>query len=217
MPDVTVIDYGMGNLFSVMRAIEFCGGTPVVAETPDDLANAERVFLPGVGAFRDGMAELDKRGFAASIQDYVATDRPLLGICLGMQLLLTYGEEFGEHKGLNIVPGRVTAIPPTGKDGTPHRVPHVGWNEIAPIDNEEASWNDTLLENTHVNASVYFVHSYHSVCDDLASNIAVCNYNGRSLSAVIQKGNIYGCQFHPEKSGPVGLNILRNFIHLDRS
>ena len=210
---VSIIDYGMGNLFSVSRAVERCGGTVILADTPEMIDRAELVILPGVGAFADGMAELTKRGLIEAIQRVAAENRPLLGICLGMQMLLEEGKEFGTHQGLGIIPGTVEPIPADGTDGQPHKIPHIGWNQLvrpAACD----SWGGSVLAGVAEGASTYFVHSFTPVPLHEEHRLADCFYNGRRISAAIRKGSVYGTQFHPEKSGPVGLGILRNFMAL---
>lgn len=214
--DVTVIDYGIGNLLSITRALEHCGAHPVLTNSPTEVEEAKCLILPGVGAFADGMQGLRNKNLIEPIRRYAASGRPLLGICLGMQMLLDYSEEFGRHEGLQIIPGRVAAIPVTGTDGNPHKVPHIGWNGLKPVRNVE-EWGTTLLKNVRPNDSVYFVHSYTAWPLDEKHRLADTFYDGRRIAAVIRSGAIYGCQFHPEKSGPNGIKILKNFIDLSLS
>jgi glutamine amidotransferase len=209
---VGIVDYGMGNLFSVSRAVEQCGGTPVFIQTAEDLRKAERLILPGVGAFSDGMAGLRSLGLIDALVDYGRSGRPMLGICLGMQMLLETNEEFGLHEGLGLIPGRVTAIPKTGAAGKPHKVPHIGWSALNPVN---ADWQETILKGIPAGTTVYFVHSFTAFPQDEAHRLADADYNGRRISAVVKSGNLYGCQFHPEKSGPWGLKILENFMSLN--
>lgn len=209
---ITIVDYGIGNLYSVTRAFERSGASVTLTATHEHIEDADRVVLPGVGAFEDGMKGMTQRGQAEPIKRYIASGRPFLGICVGMQLLLDVGEEFGEHAGLGVVPGRVKAIPATGADGKAHRIPHIGWNALLP--SRGASWAGTLLNDLPERPSVYFVHSFAPVPSDDRYRLADCDYDGVRLSAVIRAGNAYGCQFHPEKSGPVGLKIVENFLAL---
>ena len=213
MTAVTVIDYGMGNLHSVCRALEHVGATPVLTESPDTARAAAHLVLPGVGAFKDGMAELAKRGFVEALRDYAKTGRPLLGICLGMQMLFDESEEFGRHEGLGLMPGAVRAIPAQGSDGTPHKIPHIGWNRLVPP--AGVRWDGTLLKGIPAGTEVYFVHSYTAQPAREALRLADADYDGCRVSAVVRDGGIYGCQFHPEKSGPAGLQMLRNFLALE--
>jgi glutamine amidotransferase len=213
--EVTVVDYGMGNLFSVSRAVEQCGGTVILADKPEMIDQAARVILPGVGAFADGMSELHKRRLVEPLRKIAVDGRPLLGICLGMQMLLDTGKEFGEHAGLGLISGVVEPIPSTGTDGQPHKIPHIGWNALIRPP-ACTSWADTILANIPENSPVYFVHSFTPMPAREEHRLADCRYDGRRVSAVIRSGNVYGCQFHPEKSGTVGLRILMNFLALKK-
>jgi glutamine amidotransferase len=210
---VTVVDYGMGNLFSVCRALEHCGATPVLTDTPEGIAEAERLILPGVGAFADGMAGLEERGMVASLQAYAMSHRPLLGICLGMQMLLDTNDEFGLHRGLGLIPGHVAAIPPVGTNHQAHKIPHIGWNTLVRP-HPDTLWDHTLLDNIPQETPVYFVHSFTAVPAEERYRLADCDYHGQRISAVIRSENLYGCQFHPEKSGPMGLRMINRFIQL---
>jgi len=212
--EVTVLDYGVGNLFSVRRALEQCGARVVVSEDPGVIMTAPRLVLPGVGAFADGMRGLIDCGLDQVVFNYANSGRPLMGICLGMQMLATVSEEFGEHAGLNIIPGRVVAIPNTGADGTPHKIPHISWAALE-VPTGDAGWQDSILSEVNPGESVYMIHSFAVVPEDDAHRLADCNYNGVVISAAIRKGNVYGLQFHPEKSGGVGLKILDAFLKLN--
>lgn len=210
---VTVIDYGIGNLFSVMKAFEYCGAEVTLATAPEQIACAERLVLPGVGAFADGMTGLKERGLISSIHDFAANGRPFMGICLGMQMMLDTSEEFGLHQGLGLISGKVVAIPNEGAGGQAHKIPHIGWNRLVKPDGD-AEWDNTILGGISPDATAYFLHSFTAVPTDSHHRLADCDYHGRTLSAVIRSGNLYGCQFHPEKSGPVGLHMLKNFLVL---
>lgn len=210
---VAVVDYGIGNLYSVRRALEVCGCDDVVVSSrPEDVEAAERLILPGVGAFEDGMRGLRDSGLVDPICRYARSGRPLLGICLGMQMLATASDEFGTHAGLDLIPGRVVAIPRTSVDGTPMKVPFIGWTSIAP--GHPANWLGSCLEGHAESSAVYLVHSYHTLPDEPAHLLATYDFGGHRITAAIRKGNITGFQFHPEKSGKVGLEILRKFIAL---
>lgn len=209
---VTVIDYGIGNLLNVVRAFEHLGAAVDVTDDPAKVAEAERLVLPGVGAFGDGMAGLSALGLVEPIRRYADRGRPFLGICLGMQMMLDRSEEFGDHPGLGLIPGNVIAIPATTLDGRPQKIPHIGWNALVRTE-AGGTWLGTVLNGIEVGASVYFVHSFMAVPNDPAHRLADCDYGGRRISAVIRSGPLYGCQFHPEKSGEVGLCILRNFLN----
>jgi len=208
---VIIIDYGLGNLLSVARAFKYCGADPVVTDSPCIIKNAERVVLPGVGAFSVGMNELKSRNLIDSLHEFISKERPFLGICLGMQMMLENSEEFGFHKGLGFIPGVVKAIPKININGHPHKIPHIGWNNLIYLP-ESNSWENTILNNIQINSAVYFVHSFMAIPNENKFRLADCNYNGIRISAVIKKGALYGCQFHPEKSGETGLKIIKEFL-----
>ena len=210
MGAVAVIDYGMGNLHSVCRALEHVGAEPVLTDSPEDARAAQHLVLPGVGAFKDGMAELAKRGFVEALRDYSKTGRPLLGICLGMQMLFEESEEFGRHEGLALMPGAVRAIPPAGADGKPHKIPHVGWRAVQPA--WPGAWSDSLFTGTPEGSEFYFVHSFTAMPAHEKDRLADADYDGCTISAAVRRGNVYGFQFHPEKSGPAGLALLERFV-----
>jgi len=209
--DVFIIDYGVGNLLSVMRGIEVCGANPILTNSPDEILDADRLILPGVGAFSDGMKGLKERNFIEPIYEYIKKQRPFMGICLGMQMILSESHEFGIHKGLDLIPGKVIPIPKKSSDGTFYKIPHIGWSAIRPVG--ENNWKETILNNVCLEESVYFVHSFYTQPENDKNILATCNYGGLDLCAVIKHENIYGCQFHPEKSGTVGLSILDYFCN----
>jgi glutamine amidotransferase len=205
---VTVADYGIGNLLSVRRALEHCGAEVEMSTDPLALERAQRLVLPGVGAFRDGMAGLRVHGFVEPLRRFAASGRPFLGICVGMQVMFEAGEEHGMHEGLGLLPGRVVQIPPA----TDRKIPHVGWSALVPA--SQRDWSGTILEGTVPAAtSVYFVHSYHARADQNHA-LAVSDYAGCQITAVVSHGNLHGCQFHPEKSGKAGLAIISRFLAL---
>lgn len=210
---VTIVDYGVGNLLSVRRALEYCGARVALTELPKMVMKAERLVLPGVGAFGDCVAELKARGLDDGVRSFVDTGRPLLGICVGMQMLLDESEEFGRHDGLGLISGKVAAIPRTTVQGKLHKIPHIGWSALEMPENaENGLWKGTLLDDVAPAASAYFVHSFTAAPDNPAHRLADCHYNGRLISAAVRKNNITGTQFHPEKSGPVGLAIVSRFL-----
>lgn len=206
---VTIVDYGRGNILSVSRALESVGASVTLTDDPVAIAAAERLLLPGVGAFGDAMATLQARNLVAPLQAFAETGRPFLGICLGMQLMLDESEEFGSHAGLGLIPGRVQRIPVPEANGVAYKVPHVGWNRLIAAG---ADWTGTPLADTADAAAVYFVHSYEARPDEPAHRIADCVYGGHRIAAVIGRDNMIGCQFHPEKSGETGLGILKRFL-----
>ena len=201
---IAVIDYGVGNLFSLCRSLEAIGQEPVVTGDPALLRQADKLFLPGVGAFADAAAKLRQTGLDQVILEEAAKGKPLMGICLGMQLLFDESLEFGRYKGLGLIPGRV--VPMEGVIPADYKIPHIGWNALHfPQDKPRHK----LLETVQDNECVYFVHSFYATdCDDAV--IATTEY-GAELTAAVARGNVMGCQFHPEKSGDVGLAILKTF------
>lgn len=212
-PPVTIVDYGIGNLYSVQRALETCGARVLLSADPQVIENASRLVLPGVGAFEDGMKGLRERGLVEPLRRHAASGRPLLGICLGMQMLASASEEFGLHEGLGIVPGRVRAVPAHTTEGRPHKIPHIGWTGLLRPQHG-ASWEGSPLEGSAAGTAVYLVHSFAVVPDDDSHRLADCDYGGHRLCAALRKGKVFGAQFHPEKSGPAGLAMLTRFLAL---
>jgi glutamine amidotransferase len=210
-PEVVVIDYGLGNLLSVRRGLEYCGGSVTVTSDPEQIVAAKRAVLPGVGAFRNAMESLHRMGLVEAIRELAHRKTPLLGICLGMQLLLDESDEFGTTAGLGLIPGRVIPVPSQTTSGGTQKIPHVGWSVLRPA-GTSGRWDGTLLADNRPGESVYFVHSFMAVPADSANRIADCGYGGHLVSATIGRDQITGCQFHPEKSGEVGLKVLRRFI-----
>ena len=211
MIEVAVIDYGVGNLLSVSRALVQCGAKATVTADPATILAADRVILPGVGAFANGMAALRASGLDTVVHQVAAAGTPLLGICLGMQMLMDVSDEFGETTGLGLIPGRVVQIPGHTTTGEAHKIPHIGWNELVHPPGS-SSWHAGLLDGLTQGEAVYFVHSFMAQPADPAHRLADCLYGGIAVSASVQRGQVLGCQFHPEKSGKVGLRVLANFL-----
>jgi glutamine amidotransferase len=211
MTDVAVIDYGVGNLLSVSRAFAHCGADVVVTSDPAAIRAARRVVVPGVGAFIAGMHALREHQLDAVVREVAARGTPLLGICLGMQMLMETSEEFGETEGLGLIPGRVVGIPAIDNAAQPLKVPHIGWSELVLPDGR-ASWQGSVLEAVMPGDAAYFVHSY-MACPSAANHrLADCLVGGHRVCAAVKRDNVQGCQFHPEKSGNVGLAIIRTFL-----
>ncbi len=204
-PIVVIIDYGVGNLHSLARAFRAVGANPIISSDPEMIKTAPRLVLPGVGAFAAGMHGLQERGLEAAVLAAAARNIPILGICLGAQLLLTEGHEFGIFKGLNLIPGTVERFPDLPEK---EKIPHMGWNQITPASGKE--WSDTILSGTE-GKETYFLHSYILRPTDKQDCLSETTYGGYTFCSVVKKNNITGCQFHPEKSGEVGLEIIRNF------
>lgn len=210
---VTILDYGVGNLRSVARAFEKCGATAVLTESPEEAARADRLVVPGVGAFKSCIDALTAAGFREVVGEFVAqSDRPVLGICVGMQMLFDESTEFGNQAGLALLPGTVSLIPKQSDDGARRKVPHIGWAQLSPPEGRD--WQGTVLESTPAGSSVYFVHSYSAHPKNEDDTLAVTDCMGYPVCAAVRQDNLMGMQFHPEKSGQVGLNILRSFIDL---
>lgn len=208
---VTLVDYGVGNLLSVARAFRYLGAEVVLADTPAAVAGAARLVLPGVGAFAACMAELEQKGLVDAVRTFAAGGKPFLGICIGMQMMFDGSDEFGTTRGLGLLPGWARAIPTADGDGRRRKVPHIGWNALHPA-NGASRWNDPLLGGIAPGDSVYFVHSFAVEPADPSHELARCEYEGVRLLAAARHENLAGCQFHPEKSGPIGLRILRGFL-----
>lgn len=211
--DVVVIDYGIGNLLSVRRGLEYCGASVQVSSDPDVIYAAPRVLLPGVGAFANAMNELQRLQLVEVVQKVAARGTPLLGICLGMQLLLDQSEEFGRTSGLGLIPGEVVPINAKRPDSTLLKVPHIGWSELYP-EQGGMGWSGTLMQDVRPGEAVYFVHSFVARTLEPSHRLAQCRYGDLAVSAVIARDNIQGCQFHPEKSGETGLKVLHSFLSL---
>lgn len=210
-PGVVVVDYGLGNLLSVRRGLESAGAVVTVTSDPEAVLAAPRVVLPGVGAFGRGMSELSREGLDQVVRAVAKKGTPLFGICLGMQMLFETSEEFGDTPGLGLIPGRVIAVPSSETDGQPLKVPHIGWNGLR-LAGGRTSWAGTWLADIEVGAPCYFVHSFMGEPANEADRVADCSYGDRRILAAVQRDNVQGCQFHPEKSGPTGLSILKRFV-----
>ena len=205
---IAIVDYGVGNLFSLTCSLRSLGAEVAVTGDPDVIRSAEKIVLPGVGAFGDAAALLRKSGLDQVVIAEATRGKPLLGICLGMQMLFDKSLEYGEHPGLGLIPGQVVSMEPVVPKG--HKVPHIGWNALHFPKGKPVS---PLFRYIKEGDCVYFVHSYYATdCD--ADLIATAEY-GPELTAAVQRGNVMGTQFHPEKSGAVGLNILRAFCEME--
>ena len=206
---ITIIDYEMGNLRSVEKAFEKLGFDARVSNNPDDLLTTDKVVLPGVGAFKDCITNLRDGGFVEPLLQHVEAGKPLLGICVGMQMLFDESEEFGRHKGLGLIPGKVTRFPAGMEErGERLKVPHMGWNTI------QIQRPAPLFKDTAEGSYVYFVHSYYCAADNPDDVAASCRYGDIVFTAAIWRDNLMATQFHPEKSQDVGLKIFENFGHL---
>ena len=209
--NVTVVDFGAGNLLSVKAALEHIGSNVVITSDKNEILKAERLILPGVGAFPNAMKAISDIGIKKTLKDYALSGRPFLGICLGMQLFMDYSEEFQETEGLGIIPGKVELIQLPHENVRRIKVPHIGWNElIRNIASEELG--SSILFHVNEEESVYFVHSFIANPKRESDVIARTNYAGNIFCSAIKHSNVTGVQFHPEKSGTPGLEILKRFV-----
>ncbi len=201
---IAVIDYGIGNLGSVKNALDYLGLENIITSDKEQILSADKVILPGVGAFGDAIDTFRNRGFEPVLNEFIKTGKPVLGICVGMQMLFEYSNEFGRHKGLGIMKGEIVKFDES-KDNS-YKIPHMGWNQIEVV-------SDNHLLKGLDGKDVYFVHSYYLTGND-ENIIAYTTYAGVKYGSAVKKDNVYACQFHPEKSGETGLQILRNFGEL---
>ena len=206
-PKISIVDYGLCNLYNVSNAFEHIGANVKVISSPEEVNKAERIVLPGVGAFKNGMRGLNLRNLIDPLKEHAHKKLPFLGICLGMQMMFDISYEFGEIEGLSLISGKVEKIPNHGINKEKHKIPHIGWNKLEIIKNKSSI---QLINN----ASMYFVHSYRGICANQNNLLAKTVYNGLDIASVVFNENSYGCQFHPEKSGKEGLNILKEFLNL---
>lgn len=220
---VVIVDYGLGNLFNLQRAIEKVGGESEISENREQILNADKLLLPGVGAFEKGMKGLNDCGLTSTIIEFANSGRQILGICLGMQLLMSYSEEHGLHKGLGLIKGRVVRFKESIQGGELYKIPQIGWNilklpeQLQKVDKfgkpiKYLHWKETILKDLADALFMYFLHSYIVVLDNPEDCLASTEYGQDKFCSVVGKDNIVGCQFHPERSGNKGLKILKNFI-----
>ncbi len=207
---VTIVDYGLGNLLSVKRAFEYLNTEVEIAESPDQVQSAERLILPGVGAFPRGMEELGKRNLIDSIKTFNGFERPLLAICLGMQLLMDSGEEHVKTQGLKLIEGNVIKFPSQNHEFNEFKIPHVGWGSL------EIKSSNTNYEKfkQFENFQMYFVHSYYVELVNHSETLAITKNGHFEFCSIVSKKNIIGCQFHPEKSGRKGLTLIEEFLKI---
>lgn len=212
MKKVHICDYGVGNIRNVEHAFKKIGAQPVLCQTADQMTEAETMVIPGVGAFGDCINRFRDKGFEEVVKSNVASGIPLLGVCVGMQMLATRSDEFGVHLGLDIIPGEVKRISIPGDKGKEAKLPHISWS---PLNAYNATWAGTPFAKTEPGDEAYFVHSYAMNCDNPEHILATFEYGGQNLVAAVHCDNVFGVQFHPEKSADVGLKILNNYLHLN--
>lgn len=218
-PCVAIVDYGLGNLFSIDRACTQAGLQTIITSSHKDIRKADAVILPGVGAFGDAMASLNNLDLASPLKDISASGKPFMGVCLGMQLLMSESSEFGHHEGLGLINGQVNFLggvaETQGNAACPVKVPQVGWNRINQVNHPSESaygrnWESTLLGGLTDGEYMYFVHSYHVVPQDSSIVVSTTQYGDLNFCSSLMLNNIWACQFHPERSGLAGLNIYKN-------
>ena len=210
--NVAIVDYGLGNLFSIEQACRHASLQATITSNVDDIKAADAVILPGVGAFGDAMAELDRRGLVGTLREFGGSGKPLMGICLGMQLLMGESAEFGDHAGLGFIAGRVERF--DNRSNTRVKIPQIGWNRIVRsdrLDGAGSAWSLSPLSGLENGTFMYFVHSYHVQPETPDVILAHTTYGGTVYCSALQQGNFFGCQFHPERSGPAGLRLYTNF------
>ena len=210
MTIIAIIDYEVGNIRSIFSAFEKVGATPKLTRDHEEILDADGVVLPGVGAYSHGMEKLKEHGLDSIIKDFASTGKPLLGICLGMQLLLSESDEFGRTEGLDLIPGFVKQL--NLLNPQVQKLPHVSWNEIQKPNN--VSWGGTIFEDISPEEDMYFVHSFMAVPESESHMLSLTSYSDSQFCSSVKSGNIYGCQFHPEKSAEEGLKIISNFIRI---
>ncbi len=209
-PKVAIIDYEMGNMFSVEHACRYVGLDAVITSDHETIMNADAAILPGVGAFSECMSNLKKFGLDTAIKDFIETEKPFMGICLGLQLLFTESEEFGISSGLDVIKGTVKKFPTLNGDGKKLKVPQIGWNHIYK-NPESSGWDDSVLNGLTEKEFMYFVHSYYVVPENSSETLTLTNYCGIEYCSGIQRNNLIAFQFHPEKSGKEGIKIYENW------
>jgi glutamine amidotransferase len=207
---VVIVDYGVGNLFSINEACKYLGYTTILSSNPDIILSASNLILPGVGAFEIAINRLKSLNLIEVIKQYVKTGKPLMGVCLGMQLLFDESEEFGSHKGLGLIEGKILKFPEFINQNK-LVIPHIGWNSIIK---KNLDWAETPLKKTSNNSLMYFVHSYYALPSCESNILTESTYSDFKFCSSVKKDNIYGFQFHPEKSGKDGLNIYNNFLKI---
>jgi glutamine amidotransferase len=206
---IAVVDYDIGNVKSILSAFENQGADVFLTRNKQEILKADGLILPGVGAFSHGMISLESFGLVEVLKKYVLSGKPIMGICLGMQMLFDGSNEFGETKGLGLISGKVVKLPVN--DILNEKLPHISWNEL---NSNDLCWNGTILDDIEKDSDMYFVHSFVVQPEDINNVLSTTLYSNYNFCSSVKKGNIYGCQFHPEKSGEMGLKIINNFIRI---
>ena len=210
---VTILDYGFGNVFSLANALKFLNVNVDISNDPNHLIKSDRIIITGVCAFNACIDKMKEKRLDEFLIKYAELGRPILGICFGMQILFDSSNEFSECKGLSLIKGNIKEIPNKTKEGKNLKVPHMGWSELLPA-NSMDNWNDGIMKSIKPSMSAYFAHSYSAQNMNVENIVAETSYGGNKLNAVVQNDNIFGCQFHPEKSHNLGLKILENYLNI---
>jgi glutamine amidotransferase len=210
-PKVAIIDYGLGNIFSIKNACEIVGLDTLITSNADEINNSDALILPGVGAFGDAINSLKQKGLDVVINNFVNTGKPFLGICLGMQLMFTESEEFGVHKGLGLISGKIIKFPNRDNQNKILKVPQIQWNQIYKYNTE--NWENSPMYNINEGEYVHFVHSYYAIPDQIESILSYSEYGGIKYASSVIKDNLLGIQFHPEKSGIIGIEIYKRWAY----
>jgi glutamine amidotransferase len=209
--NTVIVDYRLGNLFSVERALHKIGASnTLISNDKKVIENADRLIIPGVGAYGDGMNNLRELGIIDTIKTYAASGRPVLGVCLGMQMMMSESNEFGRNEGLGLVSGKVTRLETYGDARI--KVPHIGWNTLSPAESPENLWSGSVLQGLEDGSHMYFLHSHIAVPDDFSVALATTTYGDNVYCSAFKQGNLTGVQFHPERSGKEGLSIYASFV-----
>jgi glutamine amidotransferase len=213
-PSAAIVDFGVGNLFSVLHGLRKVGIPATITSSKDDILAADMVVVPGVGAFGDAMTSLHRLDLVEPLREVAASEQLLVGICLGMQLFMTESHEFGTHRGLDIFPGEVVPFVPSLDDDSRLKVPHVGWTRNYVSGERPDGWSNSPLEGLSEGEYLYFVHSYYSVPEEPGLAASMATYGDTEFSSSLWREGVFGCQFHPERSGPQGLEIYRNLASM---
>lgn len=212
--EVTVVDHGLCNMFNISCALEEVGAKVLVARDASQVASAKRLILPGVGAFEPAMDTLREMGLVQAIQAHAHSGKPMFGVCLGMQLLMGHSLENGKHAGLGLIGGSALRFPAAEEGADIYKVPQISWNTLHHNPVLPGGWSDPVLKDVPEGAPVYFVHSYYVTTDEPADTLAYADYGGTRYSAMVRRDNVWGAQFHPERSAKHGLQMLANFVQL---